>query len=604
MHDDEELRSRFSTLAGEDAAATPPFSRGPLDARLRARLAPHPWYTARNLAVIGVSGVGVAAALSIGLVLGANTGYASGRVEGERQASEIAGAMMSVTTGLAALRLDLDRARSEMARRAADKGAVPQAAFKAAEAELRAMEESAARISLDLTQSQDAPTVTSSRNIPMKRAIAITCGALAIGAQPSPVARLQQGVPIVDLPPAPAKTSTSFGVLLGVREVSGGKLLVNDGRRRQLKLYDTTLANGTVVMDSVAGSATSYGPRPLPLLAYLGDSSLSADVNAGTLLMLDGAGQVARAVASPYVQDVPPYGNLTTSLRMRYSGVDTKGRILFQGLPALTRPGATIEERVAALGKDSIPIMRADMESRRVDTIAFVKSGGQTALLGRPSPDAPVKFSRMPVEMVDVWGVLSDGSIGIVRGQDYHIDWILPDGTKRSTAKLPFDWKRLTDEDKQRLIDSVRVDASRLLGNALAQGQAAAPRTDAGGGGSGTPGTRVYVPPEQRTPRTPLPMEYVPPALKDIPDYYPSVRIAAAIADLDGNLWILPNSSAQSKNGELVYDVVNPNGDFHRVRVPLGTSIAGFGKGGVVYLQSGDNTNGFYLERTRVPNKK
>jgi hypothetical protein len=99
-------------------------------------------------------------------------------------------------------------------------------------------------------------------------------------------------------------------------------------------------------------------------------------------------------------------------------------------------------------------------------------------------------------------------------------------------------------------------------------------------------------------------MEYVAPALKDIPDYYPSVRIAAAIADLDGNLWILPTSSAQSKNGELVYDVVNPKGDFHRVRVPLGRSIAGFGKGGVVYLQSGDNASGFYLERTRVPTKK
>jgi hypothetical protein len=73
------------------------------------------------------------------------------------------------------------------------------------------------------------------------------------------------------------------------------------------------------------------------------------------------------------------------------------------------------------------------------------------------------------------------------------------------------------------------------------------------------------------------------------------------MADLDGNLWILPTTSAQSKQGELVYDVVNPKkGLFQRVRMPLGRSIAGFGKGGVVYLQSGDRTNGFYLERARV----
>jgi hypothetical protein len=90
--------------------------------------------------------------------------------------------------------------------------------------------------------------------------------------------------------------------------------------------------------------------------------------------------------------------------------------------------------------------------------------------------------------------------------------------------------------------------------------------------------------------------------LKDIPDYYPAVRTSSAIPDVDGNLWILPTTSARSRNGELVYDVVNLKGElFQRVRLPLGRSIVGFGKGGVVFLQSGDRTNGFYLERARLP---
>lgn len=72
-------------------------------------------------------------------------------------------------------------------------------------------------------------------------------------------------------------------------------------------------------------------------------------------------------------------------------------------------------------------------------------------------------------------------------------------------------------------------------------------------------------------------------------------------ADLDNNLWILPSTSARSLQGELVYDVVNRQGVlFQRVRVPLGRSIAGFGRGGVVYLQSGDIRTGFHLERTRL----
>jgi hypothetical protein len=94
-------------------------------------------------------------------------------------------------------------------------------------------------------------------------------------------------------------------------------------------------------------------------------------------------------------------------------------------------------------------------------------------------------------------------------------------------------------------------------------------------------------------------MESVP--LSEIPDYYPPIHPRASMPDLDGNLWILPTTSAQSQHGELVYDVVNvKKGLFERVRMPVGRSIAGFGKGGVVYLQSGDRTNGFYLERAKL----
>jgi hypothetical protein len=71
---------------------------------------------------------------------------------------------------------------------------------------------------------------------------------------------------------------------------------------------------------------------------------------------------------------------------------------------------------------------------------------------------------------------------------------------------------------------------------------------------------------------------------------------------MDGNLWILPTTSAQSKNGELVYDVVNPKrGLFERVRMPAGRSILGFGPQGVVYLMNGDRATGFYVERSKLP---
>ena len=89
--------------------------------------------------------------------------------------------------------------------------------------------------------------------------------------------------------------------------------------------------------------------------------------------------------------------------------------------------------------------------------------------------------------------------------------------------------------------------------------------------------------------------------ISEIADYYPPIRPNAAKADLDNHLWILPTTSAQSKNGELIYDVVNNRGVLlKRVRMPVGRSIAGFGKGGVLYLMGRDTNNRWFVERTHV----
>ncbi|MDQ6612107.1 MAG: hypothetical protein M3Y64_06715, partial [Gemmatimonadota bacterium] len=204
---------------------------------------------------------------------------------------------------------------------------------------------------------------------------------------------------------------------------------------------------------------------------------------------------------------------------------------------------------------------------------------------------------------------------------DYHVDLIHPDGKMTSTEKLPFDWKRLTDADKQALIDSAQTAQDKQLADAKANAanpnaakaaagdagmvmefrtvMAAGSATGGGGGmsispgGGGPPGMQSF----SITPT----IEFVP--IKDIADYYPAIRQGAAKADLDGNLWILPTTSAQSKAGELVYDVMNNKGElFQRVRLPIGRSIAGFGHSGVVYLMYRDGTAGWLLERTKILN--
>src|SRR5207244_2396230 len=95
-----------------------------------------------------------------------------------------------------------------------------------------------------------------------------------------------------------------------------------------------------------------------------------------------------------------------------------------------------------------------------------------------------------PLRSPDEWAVLSDGTVGIVRGHDYHVDWILPDGTHGSTPKLPFDWKRLSDADKQKLIDSAKVAMDVDASNAAVLARLAAPTPPPDGGGGGGRGQR------------------------------------------------------------------------------------------------------------------
>jgi len=430
---------------------------------------------------------------------------------------------------------------------------------------------------------------------------------------PAARALAQQNIPVIDLPSASAKSGQTLGAVLGVRQVAGGKLLVNDAGRRQLKLFDSTLTTSTTVLDSVSGGANSYGRRPVPLVPYLGDSSLFADLNSRTVLVIDSRGQIARALALP--SPATPSDLLSSS-----TGVDNKGRVIYldrrRGMPKLKPTGGVGFD-------DSLPVMRADLDLRQVDSLGVVNRplAKATAPTKAPNGTTFTMFAIDPLKTVDEVAVLTDGSIAFVRGQDYHIDWIRSDGGRVSTPKMPFDWKRLTDADKQRLIDSTRTAQNTLLAaNQLESEVTMMTRGDptggpppgggdrAGrGGGRGDGGGRGADPDagalsEFGRGYLPRNAEVIP--LNQIADYYPPIRLGATLPDLDGNLWILPTTSAQSNNGELVYDVVNSRGElFERVRFPLGRLLAGFGKGGAVYMTSGDRTNGFYLERTQLPRR-
>jgi hypothetical protein len=203
-----------------------------------------------------------------------------------------------------------------------------------------------------------------------------------------------------------------------------------------------------------------------------------------------------------------------------------------------------------------------------VDTVGRVKIASGTGMTMEQGADGKMslKMTINPLVTVDDWSVLTDGTLAMVRGHDYHVDVVNPSGEATKGAKLPFDWKRLTDEDKQALVDSARTANENAQKAAAANGSAPGTVSFGGppGGGAAGGGTEVRVmvmaggslgggggtatvggdavggapmgqPMNIGAPK----IDFVP--LKEIADYYPAIRPGAARPDLDGNLWILAN---------------------------------------------------------------
>lgn len=428
----------------------------------------------------------------------------------------------------------------------------------------------------------------------------------------SGLAQAQSLPPVRKLGPVTrVSPSDVLGSVSAVRPLPGGRLLVNDIVRRQVVLLDSAFAREAVVADTTAATANAYGARAGGLIAYKGDSSLFIDPQSLSMLVIDGAGKVARVMAVPRPNDAQfmvggPFGT---------PGFDNTGRIVYRGftLPNLPPP-PTGGERTFRVPEqpDSAPILRVALGTRTLDTASFfkipkVKANVSQGDNGRMS----VSMVMNPMPVVDDWTVLPDGAIAVVRGADYHVDWIAPDGSRTSTPKIPFDWQRLSDEQKVAFLDSARTAAEANMARARAAnpnganiviggpgGPAAGGPPPGGGGivmrfegpGGGGPPPGGGAPIQMSMPQ----VNMVQPG--ELPDYRPAFGTGATRADLDGNLWI---RTSKVHEGGPVYDVINRKGVLvDRVAFPFGRVIAGFGPG-IVYMGVRDD-KGARLEVARI----
>jgi hypothetical protein len=404
-----------------------------------------------------------------------------------------------------------------------------------------------------------------------------TIGKIALGLQFSSIAYAQTTIPVRQLKSIVSSDSTVLMGLTGARHLPNGSVLVNDPTKRQLVLFDSTLTHHKVLADTSTSSPYSYGLTPSTggLIPYVADSTLFIDQTSFAFLVIDPKGSIVRVMAPVRATDL----RYISAAPFATSGFDAKGRLLYktERRPAnsnLFMSGPIVPGVTSITARpDSAPIMRMDLDRRSVDTLGFLKiptakSGMVTISNGMAS--FPV---INPLPSGDEWTLLPDGTVAIVRAQDYHIDWLGADGKIKSTPKMPFDWKRITPEEKQLLVDSVKkAEADRIA-------KIPAP----------PPGGFAF----------PRPIMVLEP--NELPDFYPPVRQGQVRADPDGNVWILPSTSTAAAGGGLLYDVVNREGAIvERVQLPKGRTLVGFGPNGTIYMHNVRSPVLASIERAQV----
>jgi hypothetical protein len=269
----------------------------------------------------------------------------------------------------------------------------------------------------------------------------------------SGVANAQDRTVIRQLGPITARSAEPVSSI-GIRPLPSG-VLVNDVPNRRLVLFDDKLASFTIVADTTDATGNAYGARFGGLFAYQGDSSLFTDPASLSMLVIDPSGKIARVMSMPGTQNA---GMLAGA--MGGATYDGRGGIVFRSMFRPHMRGGAPGSRNFTPPEipDSAPILRIDLATRRVDTLGIIRTP-KVKLDVSTGDDGRITMRSQvnPLPVVDDWVALPDGSIAFVRGRDYHVDWIAPDGSRTSSPKIQFDWQRLTDEDKVAFIVSLRA---------------------------------------------------------------------------------------------------------------------------------------------------
>lgn len=371
-----------------------------------------------------------------------------------------------------------------------------------------------------------------------------------------------QGVQTTTLSKPDAEFSEPFTNVAGIRELKDGRVIAIDNRDKIVEVVDFKADAATKV--GREGSGPGEYSLPMSLVALPGDSSAVFDMLNRRMLAI-----LPNAKVGDFIElSSGGGGRGMVVMGGGPQATDRMGRFYSQGNNIAMGPNGPV---VA----DSLAIERWDRHTDKRDTVAWLHppknntqfsggSGGRVSVrMGGANPFAPT----------DKWAVAPDGRVALLSAEDYHIDWVSPDGRRTTTPPIRFDRLKVTEAHKQEWRDRMKQATGLMITNN--NGKMSATQM---------PMRNVQDPDEWP--------EYLPPFLSN----------SVVSFSEDGMLWVQRTTPAGQPP---TFDVIDGNGHVvRRVVLEKKSRLVGFGNG-TVYVTRVDEDDLQYLQRYRfsVPDR-
>ncbi len=390
--------------------------------------------------------------------------------------------------------------------------------------------------------------------VSVRMAAAWALAMVAAGCDTGPMDR-PGGPSRVELGEPEAAYAEAFGAVRAVREMPDGRVLVADPLGQALVLVD--IDEGTA--DTLGG----VGPGPDE---YMQPDAVYALPEGRTLLVDLGNSRLTELSASLefedsrsfVIGDVMAGGPLVLAIP---SAVDRHGRLYFRGTGDMMS------------GVDSAYVLRVDRASQVVDSMARIKTPEMIVTTSGGAGEQNRSVQPVPLSPADAWGVSEDGRVAIARAGDYHVDWIMLDGSVIQGSPQAYEPLPIGRGEKEAW--AAASVASGLRVSMEAGGGDVAIRVSRGGPGSSDDDLDA----------------------RPWPNVLPPFYGATIRVDSAGRAWVRAHTGAASASA---YDLFGPSAE-HETRVELGPGrqVVGF-SAAKIYAVRTDDVGRQFLERYRM----